>query len=85
MESIGYIAIYFLRGKLPWQGLKSNNNRKESSKEIKLKTSIEELCEGCPQEFAKYMNYVRNLAFDEKPQYSQMREMFKKLFIQRGF
>ena len=27
MESIGYIAMYFLRGMLPWQGLKATNKR----------------------------------------------------------
>jgi hypothetical protein len=27
MESIGYVVMYFLRGMLPWQGLKANNKR----------------------------------------------------------
>ena len=27
MESIGYVCMYFLRGMLPWQGLKANNKR----------------------------------------------------------
>ncbi len=50
MESIGYVAMYFLRGMLPWQGLKANNKRDkyERIKEKKLNTSIEVLCKGYP-------------------------------------
>ena len=42
MESIGYVIMYFLRGMLPWQGLKANNKRDkyERIKEKKLTTSI---------------------------------------------
>ena len=42
MESIGYVAMYFLRGMLPWQGLKANNKKDkyERIKEKKLTTSI---------------------------------------------
>ena len=50
MESIGYVVMYFLRGMLPWQGLKANNKRDkyERIKEKKLTTSIEVLCKGYP-------------------------------------
>jgi hypothetical protein len=50
MESIGYVCMYFLRGMLPWQGLKANNKRDkyERIKEKKLTTSIEVLCKGYP-------------------------------------
>ena len=79
MESIGYVCMYFLRGMLPWQGLKANNKRDkyERIKEKKLTTSIEVLCKGYPVEFTKYLSTCRNLRFDERPNYSQMRTMFK--------
>eukprot|EP00919_Chromeraceae_sp_WS-2016_P064215 GHVR01151953.1.p1 GENE.GHVR01151953.1~~GHVR01151953.1.p1 ORF type:complete len:276 (+),score=9.03 GHVR01151953.1:355-1182(+) len=87
MESIGYVAMYFLRGMLPWQGLKANNKRDkyERIKEKKLTTSIEVLCKGYPVEFTKYLSQTRNLRFDERPNYGTMRAMFKELFQRNGY
>jgi hypothetical protein len=48
--------MYFLRGMLPWQGLKASNKRDmyERIKEKKQTTPIEYLCKGYPVEFIKY-------------------------------
>lgn len=87
MECIGYVIMYFLRGMLPWQGLKANNKRDkyERIKEKKLTTSIDILCKGYPIEFAKYLSSCRNLRFDETPNYGEMRAMFKDLFHRSGY
>ena len=49
--------------------------------EKKLSTSIEVLCKGFPVEFGTYLAYCRNLRFDEKPDYSYLRKLFKELFM----
>ena len=36
-------------------------------------------------EFVKYLSQCRNLRFDERPQYSAMRNMFKDLFQRNGY
>ena len=53
MESLGYVLMYFLRGSLPWQGLKAGTKRQkyERISEKKMETSIESLCNGFPSEF----------------------------------
>lgn len=78
--------MYFLRGSLPWQGLKADTLKERYSKigETKQSTPIEVLCEGYPEEFATYLRYVRKLDFFETPDYEYMRNLFIKLFEREG-
>ena len=50
-----------------------------------MSTPIEELCRGFPAEFATYLNYCRTLRFDEKPDYSYLRQLLRNLFHRQGF
>lgn len=80
LESLGHVFMYFLRGGLPWQGLKAATNKQKYEKigEKKQSTPIKELCAGFPEEFAEYLTYVRNLAFDATPDYDYLRSLFTK-------
>lgn len=53
--------------------------------DMKIKTTIEDLCQGMPEEFAHYMNYCRNLKFEDRPDYSYLRKLFKELFYRQGY
>ncbi|KAH0827153.1 kinase-like protein [Lanmaoa asiatica] len=81
LESLGHVFMYFLRGSLPWQGLKAATNKQKYEKigEKKQTTQIRELCEGYPEEFGIYLNYVRKLGFEETPDYDFLRELFAKV------
>lgn len=87
LESLGYMLLYFLRPSLPWQGLKAENHeqREELILEKKKTITVEDLCEGLPQEFAAYFHYIRSLGFDDKPKYSYLRKLFRDLFVRKGF
>jgi hypothetical protein len=87
LESLGYIMIYFARGSLPWQGLKAatEDEKNERIKEKQMDTPIEELCRDLPKEFVTYLEYVRDLGFDQRPNYSYLRKLLCDLFLREGF
>jgi len=87
LEGLGHVLMYFLRGSLPWQGMKAATNKQKYEKigEKKRTTSIKDLCEGFPEEFAIYMNYVRKLGFEETPDYDYLRGLFDKVLKREGY
>ncbi|CAH8870283.1 unnamed protein product [Trichobilharzia szidati] len=86
LESLGYVFLYFIKGNLPWQGLQADSKREKFRKIYKTKLSIrtETLCQGLPEEFAKYLNYCRNLAFEEEPKYKYLRGLFWRIMEKRS-
>ena len=87
LEALGYILMYFLRGSLPWQGLKAATKKQKYDmiSEKKMSTPVEALCRSYPSEFGTYLNYCRSLKFADKPDYSYLRKMFKDLFFREGY
>lgn len=87
LESLGYILIYFCRGSLPWQGIRARTKKEKYDKimEKKMTTPADALCRALHQEFTIYLNYVRSLRFDDKPDYSYLRKLFRDLFVREGF
>ncbi len=58
--------------------------RYEKISEKKMATPTEVLCKGFPTEFVVYFQYVRSLRFDDKPDYSYLRKLFRDLFVREG-
>lgn len=86
LESIGYVLIYFLKGSLPWQGLKAKNAQKKYRMilEKKQSVSIAQLCQGCPSQFAEFLAYTRSLKFDAKPDIPYLRKLFRDMYHAQG-
>ncbi|CAL7937007.1 unnamed protein product [Xylocopa violacea] len=87
LEALGNMLMYFLRGSLPWQGLKADTLKERYQKigDTKRNTPIEVLCDGHPEEMATYLRYVRRLDFFETPDYEYLRNLFHDLYVKRGF
>ncbi|KAK9721788.1 Palmitoylated plasma membrane-bound casein kinase [Basidiobolus ranarum] len=86
LESLGHVFFYFLRGSLPWQGLKAATNKQKYERigEKKQTTPVKELCEGFPEQFATYLTYVRKLGFEETPNYDYLRGLFDQVILKVG-
>ncbi|KAI7893782.1 kinase-like domain-containing protein [Mucor mucedo] len=86
LESLGHVFMYFLRGSLPWQGLKAATNKQKYERigEKKQSTSVKDLCEGFPDEFGTYLQYARRLDFEENPNYEYMKGLFDNVLNTLG-
>lgn len=87
LECLGFVLLYFMLGSLPWQGLRAKTKKEKYDKirEKKEQTSVEELCSTLPEEFVTYMAYCRALGFEDRPDYSHLRKIFKDLFYRMGY
>ncbi|CAI2171638.1 15099_t:CDS:2 [Funneliformis geosporum] len=77
LESLGYVILELLQGTLPWAGVTARNAVEGWSKMLKMKESkpLEELFEGVPSGFMKFLQYARSLDFDQKPDYAYARNL----------
>ena len=80
IESLGYNLIYFMKGELPW----SEETDSYNILQIKMKTSLDTLCEGLPHEFKEFIDYGRNLGFKDKPDYSYLQKLLIKAAEKNG-
>ena len=78
LESAGYVLLYFIKGRLPWQGIitKTKEERYKKILAKKMEISSEELCDGLPEEFEKFIKYVKNLEYLQQPDYEMLRGFF---------
>ncbi|XP_039046238.1 casein kinase 1-like protein 6 [Hibiscus syriacus] len=73
------------RGSLPWQGLKAGTKKQKYDKiSEKVSTPVEVFCKSYPSEFVSYFHYCRSLRFEDKPDYSYLKGLFRDLFIREG-
>jgi serine/threonine protein kinase len=91
METLGYVALYMLRGSLPWQSCvippkkpkhlqkRQGNERFDEIMRMKRDTSHEDLCMEWPggTQFVTYMKYCRSLAYAEEPDYAMLIDLFE--------
>lgn len=79
LQSLAYMLIYFLRGRLPWQSLPPTKNRSDHERSVyAMKRSIpsSKLCEGLPGIFERFLNYSLQMEFAEAPDYEMLQTAF---------
>lgn len=53
--------------------------------EKKIASPIDVLCKGFPDEFASFINYTRDLKFDDRPDYAYLRRLLKSIADKEKF
>ncbi|CAF1166625.1 unnamed protein product [Adineta steineri] len=79
LEALGYMLMYFLRGSLPWQGLKADTLKERYQKigDTKRFTTHDVLCDSYPRQFLLYLRTVRQMEFSQNPDYDGLRQLFR--------
>lgn len=76
LESLAYTIIYSVLGDLPWTRIFTRNKKAVLRKKTLI--TVEELCDGLPAPFCKFVTYVRSLDFDEKPDYQYLHSILSQ-------
>ena len=86
IEAVGYMMIYLMKGRLPWQGQVNSNPKKKYDriKKIKIDLKLNDLCEGLPKETIKFIQYARDMKFEDKPDYNYLRNLLKRMAAKNG-
>lgn len=79
LESIAYVILYLINGQLPWQGFVLKNKEDKYAKilEKKKKITNEELCKNLPKQIKLFVSYVKDLEYEEDPDYNYLRGLFE--------
>lgn len=86
LEALGYVFIYFMKGRLPWQGLHGETKKDKYQRilEAKLAVRVEDLCQDLPPAFMDYLDYCRGLYFSDIPDYAYLRGLFATAMEEAG-
>ena len=87
LESFIYLLIYLRKGNLPWQGMPGRNREEkyESIRQRKIKTSTEALCQDMPKQIYYFLNHVKSLEFKEKPKYDYLRSLLIEIMTENNY
>ena len=87
LESLAYSLIYFSRGSLPWMGIKEKNKQEKYKKilQIKLNSKVNVLCDKLPKEFIEFVNYIKELGFEHRPNYQYLKTILGNIYSKYNF
>ena len=81
IESLGYVLIYLLVERLPWEGIKDDDEKKRLKivKKIKEDENILDIYEELPIELVGIINYAKKMNYNDKPNYDYLVGLLKNL------
>lgn len=86
LESCFYVMLYFLRGSLPWQGLRANTKKEKYLRimERKVASTPASLCASMPVALTEMLSRIRAMRYAEDPDYHYLKSTISDLITQWG-
>ena len=84
LESLGYMLVFLSKGCIPWdkaEKIKDPPKKYITTANIKKSITSEQLCKDLPEEMAKYIDYCKELYFEQDPDYNYLRFLFQTILI----
>ncbi|MDR3715265.1 MAG: protein kinase [Puia sp.] len=83
--SLGYVLVFLTAGSLPWFGAKGKTRKErfENVRDLKQAMTFGALCRNLPEEFGRYLEICYKLSFDAKPDYANLRKLFRDLLLKQ--
>lgn len=87
MEAIGFVLLHLLHSRLPWQGFryKDESVAMKHVQDMKVGQPFTDLLSRSPACFTSYFDHCRSLGFDEKPNYTFLRDVLRREMRVRGW
>ncbi|KAF8023217.1 hypothetical protein BT93_F0657 [Corymbia citriodora subsp. variegata] len=87
LESLAYMLVYLIHGRLPWQGHQFFQGEDTSFPVCKRKmaTLPETLCDSCPGPYLQFTTFVLSLKFNEEPNYARYISLFHQIIGQNPY
>jgi serine/threonine protein kinase len=82
LEATWNVLVYFLRGSLPWDGLRADS---EQGRHLQLTEKKLRPIKELPIEFDTARRYIRALKPGQRPDYSHLRYIFNELWVSEGY
>lgn len=84
LEAMFYVVLFLDKGELPWQVFRERKGRLDRILEMRNAMPSSTLCSGLPGAFLTVFNYIKALAFEDKPDYDWIRSQFRSAGREAG-
>ena len=83
LESFGYVLAYLYKGGLPWMGMHAKTKEEKYAKILNYKknTETEKLLKHGPNELIEYINYCKQMEYEQDPNYDYLTNLFKNIIF----
>ena len=83
LESFGYVLAYLYKGGLPWMGMHAKTKEEKYAKILNIKKNMEteKLLKHGPNELIEYINYCKQMEYEQDPDYDYLTNLFKNIIF----